>query len=49
MRDAFSACSSGDVFGISLPAPLTDRELSVGIHYSYFFSVIAFDQYSFFK
>ena len=42
--NVFSACSSGDVFRISLPAPLTARELSVGIHYSYSFSVIAFDR-----
>jgi len=34
----------GDVFRISFPAPLTVRELSVGILYSYFFSVIAFDR-----
>ncbi len=38
---AFSAHSSQDVFKMLFPAPLTTRELSVGIRHSYFFSVIA--------
>jgi hypothetical protein len=38
---AFSARSSQDVFKMRIPAPLTFRELSVGIHHFYFFSVIA--------
>jgi hypothetical protein len=41
-RQSLWADSSQNVFSLLIPAPLTGRQLSVGVRQTYFFLVIAF-------